>query len=88
MEAPSLDLELGNFLHRELTMLVSTADPDLCVETAMATGSPEQILREATRTLDLLVIGASRHGPIGSLFFGGVARGLLMEAHCPVMVVP
>jgi nucleotide-binding universal stress UspA family protein len=54
----------------------------------LAAGNPETILRDAARTLDLLVVGASRHGPVGSFLLGSVARGLLREPPCPVMVVP
>jgi nucleotide-binding universal stress UspA family protein len=83
-----IDRELGLFLHRELLALVASADPRLCVEPVLASGNPETILRDAAQTLDLLVIGASRHGPVGSFLLGSVARGLLREPPCPVMVVP
>lgn len=83
-----LDRELGFFLHRELLALVSSADPRLCVEPVLATGNAEAILRDATNTLDLLVVGASRHGPVSSFLLGSVARGLLRDTRCPLMIVP
>ena len=83
-----LDRELGFFLHRELLTLVASADPRLCVEPVLASGSPEEVLREATNTLDLLVVGASRHGPVSSFLLGSVARGLLRDVRCPLMIVP
>jgi nucleotide-binding universal stress UspA family protein len=83
-----IDRELGFFLHRELLTLVATAEPRLCVEPVLACGNAESILRDAARSLDLLVVGASRHGPVGSFLLGSVARGLLREPPCPLMVVP
>jgi nucleotide-binding universal stress UspA family protein len=83
-----LDRELGFFLHRELLTLVSSADRRLCVEPVLASGDPEAILRDATGTLDLLVVGASRHGPVSSFLLGSVSRGLLRDARCPLMIVP
>jgi nucleotide-binding universal stress UspA family protein len=83
-----IDRELGLFLHRELLALVASADPRLCVEPVLASGNPETILRDAAQTLDLLVVGASRHGPVGSFLLGSVARGLLRGPSCPVMLVP
>ena len=83
-----LDRELGFFLHRELLALVSSADPRLCVEPVLAAGKAESILREATETLDALVVGASRHGPVSSFLLGSVARGLLRDIRCPLMIVP
>ena len=88
LELDELDRELGFFLHRELLALVSSADSRLCVEPVLATGDPEAILREATNTLDLLVIGASRHGPVSAFLLGSVARGLLRDIRCPLMIVP
>jgi nucleotide-binding universal stress UspA family protein len=83
-----LDRELGFFLHRELLALVSSADPRLCVESVLAVGKAEAVLREATETLDAMVIGASRHGPVSSFLLGSVARGLLRDIRCPLMIVP
>jgi nucleotide-binding universal stress UspA family protein len=83
-----LDRELGFFLHRELLALVASADPRLCVEPVLAAGKAESILREATETLDALVVGASRHGPVSSFLLGSVARGLLRDIRCPLMIVP
>jgi nucleotide-binding universal stress UspA family protein len=83
-----VDQELGHFLYRELIELVASAGSDVCVEPVMASGSPETVLREAAETLDLLVIGASRHGTVGSFLLGSVARRLMHDARCPLMMVP
>ena len=71
-----LDWELGEFLHGELRALVASAPPGLCVEPVLASGRAASVLRDAARTLDLLVLGA-----------GAVADSLLREPQCPVLVV-
>jgi nucleotide-binding universal stress UspA family protein len=40
------------------------------------------------RDADLLVLAAARHGVLGRLFLGSVARGVLHGAPCPVAVAP
>ncbi len=37
---------------------------------------------------DLIVTGASRHGPVAGMLLGSVAHRLLHIASCPVMAVP
>ncbi len=50
-------------------------------------GSPAEVLVEASGTADLLVVG--RHDPLVPLgsHLGPVARGVLREARCPVLLV-
>jgi nucleotide-binding universal stress UspA family protein len=37
---------------------------------------------------DLIIAGASRHGPIAALVFGNASQRMLRLAPCPVLVVP
>ncbi|WP_369382815.1 universal stress protein [Streptomyces sp. cg36] len=51
-------------------------------------GQPADVLVScACLPTDLLVMGASSHGPLHHALFGSVARRCLREAHCPVLVV-
>jgi nucleotide-binding universal stress UspA family protein len=62
--------------------------PHVHRETQDAAPAATQALLEATRTADLVVIGC-RPGPGGhGCHLGSVARTLLHQAHCPVLVVP
>lgn len=45
-------------------------------------------LAEAASDLDILVAGSRDYGPVGTVLFGSVSRGLMHKAPCPVIVVP
>jgi nucleotide-binding universal stress UspA family protein len=51
-------------------------------------GDPVHCLAEASSSLDLLVVGSRRYGPLRSTLLGGVSTSLVEHAHCPVLVVP
>jgi nucleotide-binding universal stress UspA family protein len=51
-------------------------------------GDPVPCLAEASSTLDLLVVGSRRYGPLKSTLLGGVSSSLVEHAHCPVLIVP
>ncbi len=62
--------------------------PNADVRRRTVEGPAHQVLQEASRRADLLVVGARRrHGHIG-LQLGRVAHTLLHHAACPVAVVP
>ncbi|MFD7165209.1 universal stress protein [Streptomyces violascens] len=67
----------------------ATADhPDVTVVRTTTEGPAHKALRDATRTADLLVLGARRrHSHVG-LQLGRVAHALLHHSDCPVAVVP
>jgi len=49
----------------------------------------EQILNKADELgVDLIVIGAHRHGKLYNVLFGDTGDRLINRARCPVMVVP
>jgi len=51
-------------------------------------GAPAPLLLDATRNLDLMVVGSRGYGPARRLLLGSVSGRLVREAHCPVLVVP
>jgi nucleotide-binding universal stress UspA family protein len=58
------------------------------VEPHAAYGQPGEELALCSASLDLLVIGSRRHGPIGRLVHGSTAHYLTRHARCPLIVVP
>jgi nucleotide-binding universal stress UspA family protein len=57
------------------------------VEGYAAYGEPASELRRYGRSVDLLVLGSRRHGPIGRALGQGTAQRLVDEPPCPLLVV-
>lgn len=51
-------------------------------------GNTRNVLTDASRAADLLVIGAERHHRHFGLQLGRVAHGVLHHSACPVAIVP
>jgi len=51
-------------------------------------GNPTEVLLDASRELDLLVLGSRGYGPARRLLLGSVSARIVREAHCPVLVTP
>jgi nucleotide-binding universal stress UspA family protein len=51
-------------------------------------GRPADVLLELSESVDLLVIGSRRWGPVSRLLLGSTGEALLHDAACPVLVVP
>jgi nucleotide-binding universal stress UspA family protein len=49
---------------------------------------PAQVLAEASKSLDMLLVGSRGYGPLLSVIVGGVAGRVVREAACPVIVFP
>ncbi|MGW1323193.1 universal stress protein [Streptomyces antibioticus] len=61
--------------------------PDVTVEQEILSGETRETLIEASRTAQLLVVGARGRGGFAGLLLGSVSQALLHHAHCPVTVV-
>jgi nucleotide-binding universal stress UspA family protein len=63
---------------------------DLSVSRAILEGPiPASIVEESRRSsLDLLVVGSRRFGPLRRLLLGSVSRALMHSAPCSLVVVP
>jgi len=62
--------------------------PDVHVRLRLARGLPDNCLVEASRDMDMVVVGTHPHNTIEGLVFGDVSRGVLEHAKCIVTVVP
>ncbi|MFE2276410.1 universal stress protein [Streptomyces sp. NPDC059454] len=61
--------------------------PDVVVEHRTVHGGPRETLIEASRSAQLMVVGARGRGGFAGLLLGSVSQSLLHHAHCPVTVV-
>lgn len=62
--------------------------PHLAVETQLVDGSPVDILVEASRHVELVVVGTRGRGGFAGMLLGSTSDGILHHAKGPVMVVP
>ena len=49
---------------------------------------PARLLTEASKELDLLVLGSRAYGPLRHVMLGSVSAELMRASHCPVLVLP
>lgn len=62
--------------------------PELSIEGVIEEGAATYVMGSATERAQLTVLGTRGRGSITSALLGSVSRGVLMEAHGPVEVVP
>ncbi len=62
--------------------------PHLDLETQLLDGSPVDVLVEASRHVELVVLGTRGHGGFAGMLLGSTTDGVLHHAKSPVMVVP
>ncbi|MFC9530732.1 universal stress protein [Streptomyces sp. NPDC056975] len=61
--------------------------PQVSVKHELVLGVTHEALIEASRTAQLVVVGARGRGGFTGLLLGSVSQALLQQAHCPVTVV-
>lgn len=79
--------ELSRDLRADALATVTGTHPELARSTVPMRGDPVAQLLRLSATADLLVLGRSRHGALGTSF-GSVTAGVLAHAHCPTAIVP
>jgi nucleotide-binding universal stress UspA family protein len=86
-EPGSGDLSPGQAIVDDAVGLVATRHPGLLVRSEIAEWPPSLALTVASRSADLLVVGARGKGGFKELVLGSVSDQCIQYAHCPVAVV-
>lgn len=61
--------------------------PDITVRRDLADGKAREVLLEASKEAQLLIVGARGRGGIAGLLLGSVSQAVMARAHCPVVTV-
>jgi nucleotide-binding universal stress UspA family protein len=60
--------------------------PSLTIQARTVEGHPAEVLVEASRHADLLVVGSRGHGAFSGMLIGSVSQHCTAQAHSPVVV--
>jgi nucleotide-binding universal stress UspA family protein len=58
-----------------------------CAGRQVTEGNPAQVLLDAARGADLLVVGSRGHGGFAEALLGSVSQHCVHHARCPVVVI-
>jgi nucleotide-binding universal stress UspA family protein len=81
----SVSDEVRQSMRRVLANAVAAAKAD--AEQVVAYGHPAQVLVDASKAAELLVVGSRGHGAFTGMMVGSVSIHCVTHAHCPVVVV-
>lgn len=75
-------------LQRQAAEWIRGYFPELEIEFRLIDGSPVQVLLEAGKGADLLVVGTRGRGNVAGTILGSTSQGVLHHTKVPLMVVP
>jgi nucleotide-binding universal stress UspA family protein len=85
---PRVESELSATLERIVDGLVAATMTGVSVRTVVHEDAPARLLLHEAKGADLLVLGSRGHDDDGSPRLGTVTQACLLDAPCPVVVVP
>lgn len=80
--------DLDERLRAELDSAAASLPDSVASSAESRTGGAVEVLLDASRSLDLLVLGSRGYGPVRRLLLGSVSGRIVRDASCPVLVVP
>jgi nucleotide-binding universal stress UspA family protein len=75
-------------LHDEIEASITRHGSRLPIASEVLEGSPADVLAEAARPADLLVLGSHGHSRVRRTVLGSVSEACVRKATCPVVVIP
>jgi nucleotide-binding universal stress UspA family protein len=75
-------------LDKTVAEVVGQGGPHVEVVTRVVQGHPAEVLVEAARGAELLVVGSHGHSTVAGRLLGSVSQHCVQHAPCPVVVVP
>lgn len=83
------DTDYADLAARSLSACVSAVSlpPSVKVREIVLHGHPAQVLLDAAKDADLLVVGSRGHGEFADALIGSVSTRCVHHARCPVVVV-
>ncbi len=88
--ASSVTPEVEQSGHEIMDQAIAAAfgdPPGVDIERRIAYGHPAQVLIDASKDADLLVVGSRGHGGFTGMMLGSVSTHCVTQAYCPVTVV-
>jgi nucleotide-binding universal stress UspA family protein len=86
--SPGPDVEEVRLLVAESLAELADRFPEVDVRVELVHGWADDCLIEASKTMDLMVVGTHRRRALGTIVYGSVAFSVLEHAGCVVAVVP
>ncbi len=83
----SITDEVRTEMSEHLAHAIAAGAPGADVEPEIGYGHPAQVLVDASREADLLVVGSRGHGAFTGMLVGSVSLHCVHHAFCPVVVV-
>jgi nucleotide-binding universal stress UspA family protein len=85
---PAIEDEMFEEMNAEVTRVARELDGGANLRLDVRRGDPSRVLVEASRELDVLILGSRAYGPVRHAFLGSVSAEVMRAAHCPVLVLP
>lgn len=84
--ATKLGQEVAEDVEKVRAKLGGASPPSVTVQAA--SGVPAEVMLEASRGADMIVVGSRGAGGFPRVYLGSVSTRLAHHAHCPVVVIP